>query len=512
MERHSTRHTRSIQQSDDPPRCRTSEQTPRPSLLAFLGGPTLALIAGIVGTQTESDAAAWQVGGITAWMAIWWVSEAIPIAATSLIPVLLFPLLELRPLKAVLTSYMHPFVLLLMAGFMAAMAIERWNLHRRVAFKILLAVGTSPNRLVLGLMVATAVCSMWISNTASTLIMLPIAIALINHVEETSGASKQDVQRFGLVLLLALCYSASVGGLGTPVGTPPNLIFMAHHGGVSFVEWLSFGLPTVAILIPIIWFYLTRFVGRLPSNLPVGGRDILKAELKKLGRMSAEEKAVAGVFVGMALLWITREIIISVDPMTGEKTVMGWASLLGLGKEYAHDALVAVLGALILFAWPSLNRPGERLLDWPTAKTIPWDVLLLFGGGIALAGAFTSSGLSAHIVTGLSGLDSLPTPVLILTVALTVTFLTEVTSNTATANVMMPLLAGSAASAGLAPEEMMLPAVLAVSCAFMLPVATAPNAIVYGTGLVPIKSMMRVGLLLNVLAAGIITLLVWLVF
>ena len=458
------------------------------------------------------DEPAWQVGGITIWMAIWWVSESMPIAATSLLPILLFPLFELVPLKAVLAPYMHPFVVLLMAGFMAALAIERWNLHRRVAFRILLSVGTSPNRLILGIMIATAVCSMWISNTASTLIMLPIAMALVSHVRESAGGQSADVERFGLVLFLALCYSASVGGLGTPVGTPPNLIFMAQHGGISFLDWLAFGIPTVCVLIPVIWLYLTMVIGRLPSDLPVGGRNILRKELDKLGRMKSEEKAVATVFVGMAILWITREIVISVDAHTGEKEVVGWAPLLGLSKAYAHDALVAVLGALLLFAWPSKNEKGARLLDWPTAKNIPWDVLLLFGGGIALAGAFKASGLSEHIVHALSGLDTLPTPVLILSIALTVTFLTEVTSNTATANVMMPLLAGFAASAGVAPEEVMLPAVLAVSCAFMLPVATAPNAIVYGTGLVPMKSMMRIGFRLNLIAAVIITLLTWLVF
>jgi len=458
------------------------------------------------------DAPAWQVAGITLWMAIWWVSEAMPIAATSLLPVLLFPLLELVPLKEVLAPYMHPFVILLMAGFMAALAIERWNLHRRVAFKILLTVGTSPDRLILGVMIATAVCSMWISNTASTLIMLPIAMALVSHVQDASEVDSADLQRFGLVLFLALCYSASVGGLGTPVGTPPNLIFMAHHGGISFLDWLAFGIPTVAILIPVIWLYLTRFIGKLPKDLPVGGQKILRQELNKLGPMKSEEKTVALVFIAMAILWITREIVVSVDPQTGEKEVIGWAQLMGLSKAYAHDALVAVFGALVLFAWPSKNQRGERLLDWPTAKKIPWDVLLLFGGGIALATAFKSSGLSGHIVEGLSGLHDLPTPLLILAIVLTVTFLTEVTSNTATANVMMPLLAGFAASVGAAPEEVMLPAVLAVSCAFMLPVATAPNAIVYGTGLVPMKEMMRVGFLLNIVAAVLITLLTWLVF
>jgi sodium-dependent dicarboxylate transporter 2/3/5 len=458
------------------------------------------------------DTPAWQVAGITVWMAVWWVSEAMPIAATSLLPVLLFPLFELVPLKSVLAHYMHPFVVLLMAGFMAALAIERWNLHRRIAYKILLAVGTSPNRLILGVMIATATCSMWISNTASTLIMLPIALALVAQVREKGTGNAEDVERFGLILLLALCYSASVGGLGTPVGTPPNLIFMAHHGGISFLDWLAFGIPTVVILIPLIWIYLTRFVGRLPDDLPVGGRQVLEQELAQLGKMKAEEKTVAFVFLAMAVLWITREIVVSVDPQTGEKEVIGWAHAMGLTKAYAHDALVAVLGAMVLFAWPSTHRKGERLLDWATAKKIPWDVLLLFGGGIALAGAFKASGLSGHIVEGLSGLGSFPTPLLILAIALTVTFLTEVTSNTATANVMMPLLAGFAGSVGVAPEEVMLPAVLAVSCAFMLPVATAPNAIVYGTGLVPMKSMMRTGFMLNILAASLITLLTWLVF
>ena len=488
---------------------------------ALWSGPAVAaltvLLAALDLQPSAFEPAAFQVLGITYWIAVWWMSEVVPIAATSMLPLVLFPMLRVAPFgdmagrKGVASAYMDPFVMLLLGGFMAAFAIERWNLHRRMAFRILLGFGNSPRRLVLGMMVATAVCSMWISNTATTLIMLPIGIALVTRLKDELGADSDVAKRFGLVLFLGLAYAASVGGLGTPIGTPPNLIYMQNRGDVSFLDWLMFGLPTVAILIPLIWFYLITVVGKLPRQLPVSGREVLHEELGKLGRMSREEKVVALVFAGMALLWITRKITLGVDPETGEKEIIGWASALGV-SAFVHDGVVAVAGALVLFIWPSHNRPGERLLDWPTAKKIPWDVLLLFGGGIALARAFKQSGLSEVLIHQLDALASFPAPLMILCVALTVTFLTEVTSNTATANLMMPLLAAFAVSNGLVPDEVMLPAVLSVSCAFMLPVATAPNAIVYGSGQVPIQAMVRAGFWLNLGCAGVITLLAWLVF
>jgi sodium-dependent dicarboxylate transporter 2/3/5 len=403
-------------------------------------------------------------------------------------------------------------VVLLMAGFMAALAIERWNLHRRLALTILVALGTSPRRLIFGMMVATAICSMWISNTASTLIMLPIGLAIVTKLESESSddpANAAAVANFGTVLFLAIAYAASVGGLGTPVGTPPNMIFMAQYAKTfgtepSFLDWMGYGLPCVIIGIPLLYLYLTRLGGKLPAQLPGGSRAMIRDELKALGPMTKDEKAVAIVFGMMVLLWVTRAIKV-------DDEVYGWASALGIAS-YVHDSTVAVAGAIVLFAFPSRTLPGERLLDWATAKRIPWDVVLLFGGGIALAVAFKDSGLSKTVSGALTGLAAVPVPVMILTIALVVTFLTEVTSNTATTNILMPILAAFAFTDGLDPVHVMLPAVLSASCAFMLPVATAPNAIVYGTGRIPISAMAKRGFLINLGGAVIITLLVWLVF
>jgi len=443
---------------------------------------------------------------VTAWMAIWWITEVVPVGATSMIPLLAFPLLSVGTAKTVAASYFNPFIVLLMAGFMAALALERWGVHRRVALAILARVGSSPRRLILGMMIAAAVMSMWISNTATTLVMLPIAMALVSWGHETEPDRSAEVQRFGVALLLGLAYAASVGGLGTPIGTPPNLIAMGAYQEefgepISFLEWMEFGIPTVIVMIPILWVALTRVLHKVPDDLNVGGATILAREREQQGRWSGDEISVALVFGLMALLWVTREIKVS------KEEIYGWAPLLGLTGK-VHDSTVAVFGALVLFAWPSTSRPGERLLDWPTALRIPWEVVLLFGGGIAIAGAFKTTGLSQTIADELGVLLSYPAPVIILSIALVVTFLTEVTSNTATATVLMPVLAGMASdSETIHPLMIMVPAVLSCSFAFMLPVATAPNAIVYGTDMVTIRQMARTGLWLNLTGAVVIMLL-----
>ena len=478
--------------------------------LSFWSGPGLALLAFICATQGIAPVG-WQpealiVAGTAVWMAIWWITEPVPIGATSLLPLLIFPLTGVAKVKVVAAPYMHPFIVLLMAGFMAALAIERWGLHRRVAVGILLRVGTSPTRLVLGMMIACAVCSMWISNTATTLMMLPIALALVDQAESQAAPSERaGVAAFALALFLGIAYASSIGGLGTPIGTPPNLIFLGVYESsfpelapITFAGWVARALPLVVLAVPLIWLYLVRWASPVPSHLPVGGRDVLEQARAALGRPTADEKAVGSVFLGMALLWITRRIRV------GDGELVGWAPALGI-DSFVNDATVAVAGALLLFAWPSRTRPGQKLLDWPTASRIPWQVVLLFGGGVALAEAFQVSGLSEQVALGLAGLGGLATPLMVAAIALTVTFLTEVTSNTATTTILMPVLAAFAHAAGLPPEQVMLPAVLSASCAFMLPVATAPNAIVYGSGRVPIAKMARVGLALNLGGAALIT-------
>lgn len=480
---------------------------------AIVAGPAVALVlcaAAWLGHVPDGwSPEALMTAGVGAWMAIWWIAEAIPLGATSLLPLALFPLLAIAPIKVVTASYMHPFIVLLMAGFMAALAIERWDLHKRLALRILLGLHGGPGRLVLGMMIASAVCSMWISNTATTLMLLPIAMALVARAE-AAGEDEAGVKAFGVAMFLGVAYAASIGGLATPIGTPPNLVFLGvYHDTfpdlppIAFADWMLRAGPITLIMLPLVWILLTRVLIKVPAELPVGGRDVLQDEHDRLGRANADEWAVGGVFVAMAVLWVTRRVII------GDGEVVGWAPALGLDK-HVNDATVAVLGALTLFVWPSRTKPGQRLLDWPTAARIPWEVVLLFGGGIALADMFKVSGLSVAIANGLTGLGDLPVPLLIGTLALAVTFLTEVTSNTATSTILMPVLAAFAAGAKIAPELVMIPAVLSASCAFMLPVATAPNAIVYGSGKVPIKTMARTGFALNLVGAGVITLWCWL--
>jgi sodium-dependent dicarboxylate transporter 2/3/5 len=307
-------------------------------------------------------------------------------------------------------------------------------------------------------------------------------------------------------MFLGIAYAASVGGLATPIGTPPNLVFLGvYHETfpdrppITFGDWMMMAAPLVALLIPTIWFVLTRIVTKVPPELPVAAKPLLLEELRGLGPISRDERKVGLVFVAMAALWITRKIKI------GGGEVIGWAPALGI-DAFVDDSTVAVVGALTLFVLPSTTQRGQRLMNWDTAKRIPWEVVLLFGGGISLADAFKHSGLSTAVAEALTGLGGLPAIVLIATIALSVTFLTEVTSNTATSTILMPVLAAFATAAGLAPELVMVPAVLSASCAFMLPVATAPNAIVYGSGRVPIRAMVRAGIGLNLIGAAAITL------
>ncbi|MGM0577209.1 MAG: SLC13 family permease [Myxococcota bacterium] len=475
---------------------------------AFAAGPLLGVLGAVL-AATDTAPAGWspeslEVAGVAAWMAVWWVSEAVPVAATSLLPLALFPLLGVAPMGDVAQPYMHPFIVLLMAGFMAALAIERWSLHRRLALGILIRVGTSPRRLVLGMMIACAGCSMWISNTATALMLLPIGMALVSQARERLGRDDPGLRAFASALFLGIAYSASVGGLGTPIGTPPNLIFLGvyeesfpERDPIGFLSWMRFAIPLVVVMLAILWVYLTRVARPVPKDLPMGSREVLREELDAMGPMDADQRAVGGVFLAMALLWVTRRVVVDGD-------VVGWAPAFGL-DDLVNDATVAVVGALVLFAWPSRTDPGERLLDWETARDIPWAVVLLFGGGMSLAHGFQASGLSEGIAAALGDLSGLPTAAMVAVIALAVTFLTEVTSNTATTTVLLPVLAAFSTAAGLAPEVVMIPAVLAASCAFMLPVATPPNAIVYGSGAVEMREMARAGFAVNLVGTAVIT-------
>jgi sodium-dependent dicarboxylate transporter 2/3/5 len=438
-------------------------------------GPLVALAVFSLLSGNGWSTAAAVTASVTLLCAVWWVFEPVPIPFTSLIPLALFPLFGVLTPAQVGQSFGSPLILLLMGGFMLSTAMADSGAHRRIAmYMVNIFGGGSARGLVMGFMAAAAVLSMWISNTATTLMLLPVALAVLEQTEK----------KMQIPLLLGIAYAASIGGLGTPIGTPPNLVFMQVHldqfGSVpSFPQWMSWGVPVVLILVPIAGLWLTRGI-KLAS--PV--------ELPQVGKWRPSEKRVLFMFGLTAFFWITRQAPFG-----------GWSELLDL--PMANDASVALIAVVLMAALP--DGEGGKLLHWESAAKIPWGVLLLFAGGIAIANAFVQSGLAEIIAQELGALARLPTWLLILSVCLAVTFLTEVTSNTATASLLMPVLAVTASTTGISPMLLMVPAVLSASCAFMLPVATAPNAIVFGSGKVSIREMARAGFVLNLIGAVVIT-------
>ncbi len=425
---------------------------------------------------------AW-TAAVTTLCAIWWVFEPIPIPVTSLLPLAILPLVGVLTSKQVGAAYGSPLILLLLGGFILSKAMERSGAHRRLALNMVQLFGRADQRrLVLGFMAAAALLSMWISNTAATLMLLPVALAVLN---DDNGA------RLGPTLLLGIAYAASIGGMGTPIGTPPNLVFMQVYGAEigetpGFLEWMSWSLPLIALFLPLAGFWLTRDLGGQPAP-----------KLPPVGRWQPAEVRTLLVFGLTAALWVTRE-----EPFGG------WSAWLNL--PLANDASVALLAVGAMFLIP--DGRGSRLLDWETAERIPWGVLILFGGGIAIATAFSESGLSLLLGNALAAAGNWPAWIAVIAICLSVTFLTELTSNTATTVLLMPILAIAGQAAGIDPRLLMVPAALSASCAFMLPVATAPNAIVYGTGRVSARHMAREGFLLNLLGAACISLIcLWLI-
>jgi sodium-dependent dicarboxylate transporter 2/3/5 len=432
---------------------------------------------------------------LTLLMAIWWMTEALPLGATGLVPIALFPLLNVATAKQIAPGYANPVVLLLLGGFLLATAVERSGVHKRLALHTLLLVGTSPRRLVLGFAVATAALSMWISNTSTTLIMMPVAMALVDRALER--AKDEKARRFGVAILLICAYGASIGGMGTPVGTPPNLLAIGamtvafpEREPLTFVTWSIAAVPIVVLLIPMVWLILTRVYPKVPVKLDLGEDALVRKELQDLGRWRPSEIRALGVFVVTAILWVTRpDTVISAD-----LRIPGWASALGV--KGTDDAMVAMLAALVAFALPSGDGDGERLLPWRAAMKAPWGLVLLFGGGVALSEGFEATGLSTWVGEKLSVLAD--SPVLFMAVAaFAATFVTEVMSNTALATILMPILASAAKVAQIDPRMLLMPTALACSCAFMLPAATGPNAIVFGTGRMRIGDMIKAGALVN---------------
>jgi solute carrier family 13 (sodium-dependent dicarboxylate transporter), member 2/3/5 len=467
-------------------------------------GPATLVVMLLLPAPGDMTSAAWRTAAVGLLMAIWWVTEAIPIPATALIPLVLFAPLGILGMGQAAAPYSNPIIFLFLGGFVIALAMERWNLHRRIALLVVRAMGVSPPTLVLSFMVATAFLSMWVSNTATAVMMLPIGLSVIRLVRpddtygragdpapgETGAPAGRPVDfNFAIALMLGIAYAASIGGLATLIGTPPNALlagFMLESYGfeIGFAQWMVVGLPLTIVTLPVGWVVLTKLV--YPIRIPEipGGRQTIERAYRELGPISRPERAVAIVFTATALLWITRPLLAGVIP--------------GL-----HDTAIAIGAAVVLFMIPAGAGRGF-IMDWPTAERLPWGVLILFGGGLSLAEAVRTSGLAETIGDAVAA-TGLPILLMVVAITLVIIFLTELTSNTATAAAFLPLVASMAIGLGQNPLLLAVPAALAASCAFMMPVATPPNAIVYGSGYVSIPQMVRAGWWLNLVFVVAIT-------
>lgn len=464
---------------------------------------------------------------VTVLMAVWWMTQAVPIAATSLLPLALFPFLGIEPAEDVPASYMNRSIVLAMGGFMIALGIERWELHRRIAFHIVRILGTSPRRIVLGFMFATAFLSMWISNTATTLLMLPIALAILTSLEEVLAGDAQadkpiDLSRLSLALLLGIAYSASIGGLTTLVGTPTNIAFtgvwdkiFVEAPEISAGQWMMTFLPLGAVFLACAWLLLTWKLPAIPE-LAALGRAFFRERIRELGRPSRGELLMFVLFVSTAVLWILRGKF----EFQGRVLIDGWGIWLenalnragikgNFTHKYVHDSTVVMVMVALMFCLPGgRDEKGKLkfLMDWSTASRLPWALLLLFGGGFAIASGFKNTGLSQYFGGVFTEFAAGSNPwMLVAGICLMLTFLTEFTSNMATTQMFLPILGAAAISLGIDPRLLMLPATVSTSCAFMLPIATPPNAIVFGSGRVRIIDMVRYGILLNLLGVVLIT-------
>ncbi len=427
---------------------------------------------------------AYMVLASTIWIAIWWITEVVPIPVTSLLPIILFPLTGALDVQSTAQAYASPIIFLFIGGFILAIAIEKWNLHKRIALLIVSKVGISPSKIILGFMLASASLSMCISNTATTVMMLPLAVAVVSQF------STDNKDRFAKALMLSIAYAASIGGIATLIGTPTNLILSGvlekmYHIEISFASWFLFAFPISIILFIICWIYMVRVAFPLKDWKFSAGIAEINKELKLLGKISYEEKCLLVVFCLTAFAWISRSFLLS-------KILPG-----------LNDSIIALIAGIVLFIIPAKDGTS-RLMDWESAVKLPWGIVILFGGGLSLAVGFQASGLSEWIGNQLYGAGALPLILLMLIVITLVNFLTEITSNIATASMILPILGSIALAINIHPYALMIGATLAASCAFMLPVATPPNAVVFGSGYIKMKDMIRAGFTLNIISIIVI--------
>ena len=476
-------------------------------MIGFCLGPIVFVSMLLMSAPDGMNPAAWKVAAVTALMAIWWITEAIPIPATSLLPIAMFPLLGVMKSKAACAPYSNHLIYLFMGGFFLAVTMERWNLHRRIAIHTIKAVGTSPGRMILGFMIATGFLSMWVSNTATAMMMVPIGLAVI---QQATGFDSKTLRacptagpesNFGKCLMLGIAYAASMGGVGTIIGTPPNTVMAGmvdkmYGVQIGFGEWMMYGVPLAVIMIAVSWWILTQILFPTKGMELAGGEAIIDEEVRKLGPMTKEEKYIVIVGCFVATFWLSRGFLKKAPFIQDMWPQFGFIS----------DATIGILGALILFAIPTNFKKGEFLLDWKTAVKIPWDVILLFGGGLAIANGFSKTGLANFIASRLTMLEGMTLLMFVGLVVVITIFLTEITSNTATATLLVPIMGSAAIAMGVHPFATIVGACVSASFAFMLPVATPPNAVIFGSGCITIKQMASAGFWLNVFGAILITL------
>ncbi|PPA71343.1 anion transporter [Jeotgalibacillus proteolyticus] len=476
----------------------------RAQLTGLILGPLLFLLTILLFTPETLSREGQMVLATTLWVATWWITEAIPIPAASLLPIILLPLTGALDGSTVTSSYGDPIVFLFLGGFMIALAMERWGLHKRIALNIISVVGTSTNNIILGFMIATGFLSMWVSNTAAVMMMVPIATAITYQVSQSLKNSPKDYsleeEKFSKALLFSVGYAGTIGGLGTLIGTPPNLLLAGivnelYGIQISFAMWLLYAAPVVVVLLLSTWLYLTKIAHPIKLKQLPGGKELIQSEKRKLGVISYEEVAVLCVFVFAAFMWITRTFL--------------WENENFFVIPGINDTMIAITAGVILFLIPSKKKIG-RILDWTVAKDIPWGILLLFGGGLAIAAGFRETGLATWIGEQLTILEGVNFILMILITAALVLFLTEITSNTATATMILPVLASLALAINVHPYALMVPAAMAANCAFMLPVGTPPNAIIFATGKLKIIEMVKNGFWVNIFCVLLITAAVYL--
>jgi len=471
-----------------------SEGRSRHQFVGLFLGPAIALLMVLAGAPDELSDAAWRAAAIGVLMAVWWATEAVPIAVTALLPIVLFPLFGVASIQHTTAPYANKVIYLFLGGFVVAFAMQRWNLHKRIALYVLQHTGGNGRSLVGGFMLASALISMWVMNTSTTMMLLPIAVSIITVIHNSvSDLDQTGRENFQYSLLLGVAYGATIGGIATLVGTAPNAMlaaFMQENYGteIDFASWMLVGLPLSAAMLPLAWLALTRWVFKVDFITSPESRAELRRMKEDLGQMTVPEKRVAMVFVCMASLWVLRPMLAKISGLTA-----------------LDDSGIAMAGAIALFLIPSGDKQDPLLLRWRYAEQLPWSVLILFGGGLTLAGAVSRTGLAAWLGESLQAIGTLDVALIVILSATMIIFLTELTSNIATTATFLPVIGAIAIEAGMNPIILTVPVTLAASCAFMLPVATPPNAIVFGSGLLTIPKMVRAGIMLNLIGVVLVS-------